>query len=132
MISARRVDQLDPQLLRCFRATLRPAASPRSVASVQSLPSCRRAQLVIEPIDLWELDDAHSVRVLYCTYKLGLSMARLSVSRDAIAMGDRYGMSGIGLVSKTLMEVRRRGFWSTVFINFFSEGIGVAAPFEIA
>jgi len=134
MISARRAEQLGPQLLRRFRATPWPTASPRSGASVRSLPipARRRARLGSEPIDLRELVDAYSVQMLYRPDKLGPPVARLSLNGGAIAVGYRYGMFGGGLISKAFLDARRRGLRSTVITNFIGEGMGATAPFDVA
>ncbi len=48
----------------------------------------------MEDIDLWELNEAFAVQVLYCRDKLGIPDERLNVNGGAIAVGHPYGVSG--------------------------------------
>jgi acetyl-CoA C-acetyltransferase len=50
--------------------------------------------LKVQDIDLWELNEAFAVQVLYCADKLGIPMDRLNVNGGAIAIGHPYGVSG--------------------------------------
>ena len=54
----------------------------------------KRAGLSVEDIDLWELNEAFAVQVLYCEDKLGIPDDRLNVNGGAIAVGHPYGMCG--------------------------------------
>ena len=50
--------------------------------------------LKIDDIDLWELNEAFAVQVLYCADKLGIPMDKLNVNGGAIAVGHPYGVTG--------------------------------------
>ena len=63
----------------------------------------------IEDIDLWELNEAFAVQVIYCRDRLGIPDDRLNVNGGAIAVGHPYGMSGQRLVGHALIEGKRRG-----------------------
>ena len=63
----------------------------------------------VADIDLWELNEAFAVQVLYCRDKLGIPDDRLNVNGGAIAVGHPYGVSGARLVGHALIEGKRRG-----------------------
>ena len=48
----------------------------------------------MDDIDLWELNEAFAVQVIFCRDKLGIDNARLNVNGGAIAVGHPYGVSG--------------------------------------
>src|SRR6195256_5015819 len=62
----------------------------------------------IEDIDLWELNEAFAVQVIYCRDRLGIPDDRLNVNGGAIALGHPYGVSGARLPGHALLEGRRR------------------------
>jgi acetyl-CoA C-acetyltransferase len=69
----------------------------------------KRLGLTVNDIDLWELNEAFAVQVLYCRDKLGIPMDRLNVNGGAIAVGHPYGVSGQRLTGHALIEGKRRG-----------------------
>jgi acetyl-CoA C-acetyltransferase len=69
----------------------------------------KRLGLKASDIDLWELNEAFAVQVLYCADKIGIPMDRLNVNGGAIAIGHPYGMSGQRLVGHALIEGKRDG-----------------------
>jgi acetyl-CoA C-acetyltransferase len=90
-----------------------------------------RHGLRIDDIDLWELNEAFSVQVLYCRDKLGIDPARLNVNGGAISMGHPYGMSGARLAGHLLIEGRRRRVKYGVATMCVGGGMGTAGLFEI-
>ena len=91
-----------------------------------------RTGLTMDDIDLWELNEAFAVQVVYCRDKLGIPNDKLNVDGGAISIGHPYGMSGARMVGHALIEGKRRGAKYVVCTMCIGGGQGAASLFEIA
>src|SRR5229473_2389065 len=79
------------------QVTLSTDEGPRPDTTAEGLAAVKPAKgpgFTITDIDLWELNEAFAVQVIYCRDKLGIDPEKLNVNGGSIAVGHPYGMTG--------------------------------------
>ena len=101
------------------------------IGPVYAVPKVlKRLGLTVNDIDLWELNEAFAVQVLYCRDKLGIDPAKLNVNGGSISIGHPFGMTGARLTGHILLEGRRRKAKYGVVTMCIGGGMGAAGLFE--
>jgi acetyl-CoA C-acetyltransferase len=135
LMSERRAVQLGLEPLGRLRAYAVAGCHPEEmgIGPVFAVPKVLAgSNLAVDDIDLWEINEAFAVQVLYCAEQLGVPAERLNVNGGAIAMGHPYGVSGTRLVGTALLELPRRKAHTAVVTMCVGGGMGAAALFEAA
>ena len=118
-----------------YRGTAVAGCAPdeMGIGPVFAVPKLLKATgLSLDDIDLWELNEAFAVQVIYCRDTLGIPNDKLNVDGGAISIGHPYGMSGARLVGHALIEGKRRGAKYIVCTMCVGGGQGAASLFEVA
>jgi len=103
------------------------------IGPVYAVPKVlKRLGLTVADIDLWELNEAFAVQVLYCRDQLGIPAERLNVNGGAIALGHPLGMSGARLALTAARELQRRGGRYALCTMCIGVGQGYAMVLERA
>jgi len=125
--------QIEP--LGYYRATAVVGCSPdeMGIGPVFAVPELlKKTGLKMDDIDLWELNEAFAVQVVYCRDRLGIPNEKLNVNGGAISIGHPYGMSGARMVGHALLEGKRRDAKYVVCTMCIGGGQGAASLFEVA
>ncbi|HIG29740.1 MAG TPA: thiolase family protein [Verrucomicrobiales bacterium] len=102
------------------------------IGPVHAVPKLlRRHKLSVDDIDLWELNEAFAVQVIYCRDRLGISNDKLNLNGGAIAIGHPYGMTGSRLVGTLVNNMQIRKARYGVVTMCIGGGQGAAGLFEL-
>jgi len=133
VMSRTRAEQLGVRYKLLFRGFAVAGCEPdeMGIGPVFAAPKLlARHGLKIGDIDLWELNEAFAVQVVYCRDRLGIPMERLNVNGGSISIGHPFGMTGSRLVGTLANEMRRRGARYGVVTMCVGGGQGAAGLFE--
>ncbi len=89
-----------------------------------------RHGLKVDDIDIWELNEAFAVQVVYCRDRLGLDPEKLNVNGGSISIGHPFGMTGSRMVGTMANEMARRKAKLGVVTMCIGGGQGAAGLFE--
>jgi acetyl-CoA acyltransferase len=135
LMSRERADELGVPYMLVFRGFQVSGCEPdeMGIGPVFAVPKLlKRHGLRIEDIDLWELNEAFAVQVIYCRDRLGIPIDKLNVNGGSIAIGHPFGMTGSRLVGTIASEMKRRQARYGVVTMCVGGGQGAAGLFERA
>ena len=89
-----------------------------------------RANLTLDRIDLFELNEAFAAQALACQRELGIDNAKLNVNGGAIAIGHPLGCSGARLATTLIHQMARTGASRGIASLCVGVGQGLATVFE--
>lgn len=90
----------------------------------------QRANLSVNEIDLWELNEAFASQSIACIRDLEIDIAKVNVNGGAIAIGHPLGCSGARISTTLLHEMKRRNSKHGVATMCVGVGQGVAIVYE--
>jgi acetyl-CoA C-acetyltransferase len=97
-----------------------------------SLKALAKAGLKPEEVDLWEINEAFAVVVLYAMKELGIDRRRVNLHGGAIALGHPLGATGARLVGTLARELHVSGKRYGVATLCVGGGQGFATVLERA
>ena len=134
IVNAKKAEQLNLEPLGAFRGMAVSGLEPdeMGIGPIYAIPKLlKKHNLSMNDIDLWELNEAFAVQVIYCRDKLGIPNEILNVNGGSIAIGHPYGMTGSRLVGHALIEGKRRKAKNVVVTMCIGGGQGAAGLFEV-
>jgi acetyl-CoA C-acetyltransferase len=135
VMSRERADQLGIPYKAIFRGFAVAGCEPdeMGIGPAFAVPKLLKRQgLKVGDIDLWELNEAFAVQVIYCREKLGIPQEILNVNGGSVSIGHPFGMTGSRMVGTLVNEMARRKARYGVVTMCTSGGQGAAGLFELA
>lgn len=91
----------------------------------------KKANLTVEDIDLWEMNEAFAAQCLACQRELGIDGDKLNVNGGGISIGHPVGATGARLVVTLVHELKKRDQKYGVATLCAGGGMGVAVLVEM-
>jgi acetyl-CoA acyltransferase len=135
LMSRERADRLGIPYKLIFRGFQIAGCDPdeMGIGPVFAVPKLlKRSGVRLDEIDLWELNEAFAVQVIYCRDRLGIDPAKLNVNGGSISIGHPYGMTGSRMVGAIANEMVRRKARYGIVTMCVGGGQGAAGLFEAA
>ncbi|MEC6997261.1 MAG: acetyl-CoA C-acyltransferase [Pseudomonadota bacterium] len=135
VMNSKKAERLGIEPLGIFKGMAVSGLEPdeMGIGPIYAVPKLlKKAGLKMDDIDLWELNEAFAVQVIYCRDKLGIPNDILNVNGGSIAIGHPYGMTGSRLVGHALIEGKRRKAKNVVVTMCIGGGQGAAGLFEVS
>ena len=86
--------------------------------------------LSINDIDIWELNEAFAVQVVYCRDKLGIPMEKLNLDGGSISIGHPFGMTGSRQVGHIVRQLHSHDKQFGIVTMCIGGGMGASGLFE--
>ncbi|HKV91762.1 MAG TPA: thiolase family protein [Candidatus Angelobacter sp.] len=135
VMSRQRADQLGIRYQLVFRGFQIAGcnADEMGIGPIYAVPKLlKRTGMKMSDIDLWELNEAFAVQVVYCREQLGIDPEILNVNGGSISIGHPFGMTGSRMVGTIANEMERRKARYGVVTMCVGGGQGAAGLFERA
>jgi acetyl-CoA acyltransferase len=135
LMSRERADQLGIPYVLVFRGFQVAGCDPdeMGIGPVFAVPKLlKRTGVRADDIDIWELNEAFAVQVVYCRDRLSIDPDTLNPNGGSISIGHPYGMTGSRMVGAIASEIARRKLRYGVVTMCVGGGQGAAALFERA
>ena len=133
VMSRKRANELNIPYKLVFRGFVTSGCEPdeMGIGPVFAVPKLLKNNgLTIDDIDVWELNEAFAVQVVYCRDRLGIPNETLNVNGGSISIGHPFGMTGSRMVGTLANEMQRRKAKYGVVTMCVGGGQGAAGLFE--
>ena len=88
------------------------AAVDAKIMGMGVVPSVRKAlrfaNLPLEAIDYWEINEAFAAQIIGCNRELKIPLEKMNINGGGISLGHPVGMTGARLIVSLVHEMRRR------------------------
>ena len=95
-----------------------------------SLKALKKANLSVEDIDRWEINEAFSGQAVACIQELGLDIEKVNVNGGAVGLGHPLAATGTRLILTLALELKRSGGKFGVATACIGGGQGIALVIE--
>ena len=133
VMSEDKAKELNLKPLAYFRGFTTMGCEPdeMGIGPIYSVPKLlKNYNLSVDDIDIWELNEAFAVQVVYCRDKLGIPMDKLNLDGGSISIGHPFGMTGsrqVGHLARQLQNLDKQFGVVTMCVG---GGMGASGLFE--